>query len=528
MTPDPVIPSAESPPSAIARAFARLSTSMKMLIIQSLALLPLGMMASLASLETAHTNRANRELAAHLLAGNSADRLSLFIERSATTLRAAGRLGAQGCRRTADALGGTGTGTARVALFDARGALTCASRAFTATLPLRATGAGPLVTIDPRDNMLRLILANGTGWGLVEIPRTMLVQASHPNALDGSYDLRLIDASGGQLRLAQIQSLPIGHDIVTSLPVANGQLQLVMTIESTPLSANEVLMVLLPILMWVAGAAIGWLVIDRLIFRPLAEMQAAVDLYRLRDGALRLPVLTTPAHELRDLGAALAAAAATIERHEADLEAGLARQTRLTREVHHRVKNNLQVIASLLNIHARGAETPEAVNAYAAIQRRVEALALVHRSHYAELEVNRGVALRPLIGELAANLRASAPQGLASPAITLDLHLFSSHQDVAVPVAFMVTELIEIAMLRMPGARIAIGLTEVEGKPDRARLSVRSPALRRDAAAVDERYERFERVLGGLSRQLRATPERDDDSGLFAIEISVIPAQTGA
>ena len=522
MTPDAVSP------SGVVRAFARLSTSMKMLIIQSLALLPLGLIASLASLETAQSNRANRELSAHLLAGNSADRLSLFVERSATTLRAAGRLGAQGCRRTSDALGGSGDNSARVALFDADGTLICASRAFTATLPLHATGATPLVMIDPEQQTLRLIVANGNGWGLVEIPRAMLMQASHPNVLDGSYDLRIVDTTGARLVLAALQSLVIGHDIVTSLPVANGQLRLVMTVEAAPLSANEVLLVLLPILMWLAGAAIGWLVIDRLIFRPLEQMQVAVDLYRVRGGALRLPVLTTPAHELRNLGDALTGAAATIERHEADLEAGLARQTKLTREVHHRVKNNLQVVASLLNIHSRGAETPEAVNAYAAIQRRVDALALVHRSHYAELEVNRGVALRPLIGELAANLHASAPQRLASPAITLDLRLFSSHQDVAVPVAFMVTELIEIAMLRVPGAAISIQLAGVAGKPDRARLAIRSPALRPDAAAVDQRYERFERVLGGLARQLRAALERDDDSGLVAIEISVIPSETGA
>jgi two-component system, sensor histidine kinase PdtaS len=83
------------------------------------------------------------------------------------------------------------------------------------------------------------------------------------------------------------------------------------------------------------------------------------------------------------------------------------------REVHHRVKNNLQVVASLLNLHARGAKTEDASAAYASIQRRVDALAVVHRNHYAELEENRGVALKPLISELGANLRANAPAGAA-------------------------------------------------------------------------------------------------------------------
>jgi hypothetical protein len=509
-------------PSPLGRGFARLSTSIKMLIILSLALLPLGLIASLASFETAKSNRHNRELAAHLLAGDSADRLNLFIDRSAATLRAASRQGPQGCRRAADALGGEGPDAARVALFDAGGALICASRALTATLPMRAAGSAPIVMLDPQDQAIRLIVANGTGWGLAEIPKSTLVQASHPNALDGSYDLRLVDAVGATLPLAQMQTLAIGRDIATNLPVTGGQLHLVMTVEAAPLSANELLLMLLPILMWVAGAAIGWLVVDRLIFRPLARMQLAIDLYRMRGGHIDLPPLTTPAHEIRELGAALSAATTTIAQHETDLEEGLARQTRLTREVHHRVKNNLQVIASLLNIHARGAATPEAIEAYAAIQRRVDALALVHRSHFAELEVNRGIALRPLIGELAANLRGSVPSGVPSPSILLDLKLFSSNQDIAVPVAFLVTELVEIAMIRVPGTAIAISLADIADRPDRARLTVRSAALRRDAAAIDQRYERFERVTGGLARQLRGTLDRDEETGSIAIDIAVM------
>src|SRR3546814_11954106 len=51
---------------------------------------------------------------------------------------------------------------------------------------------------------------------------------------------------------------------------------------------------------------------------------------------------------------------------------------------------NLQVISSLINFHARGARTAEVVTAYASIQRRVDALAVVHRNHFAEMEENRG------------------------------------------------------------------------------------------------------------------------------------------
>ncbi|MBV5325363.1 MAG: sensor histidine kinase, partial [Rhodospirillaceae bacterium] len=88
--------------------------------------------------------------------------------------------------------------------------------------------------------------------------------------------------------------------------------------------------------------------------------------------------METSAHELRQLSETFRHITETISTHEAELAAGLARQTRLTREVHHRVKNNLQVVASLINLHARGQVQSDVIRAYASIQRRVDALAVVH------------------------------------------------------------------------------------------------------------------------------------------------------
>ena len=85
------------------------------------------------------------------------------------------------------------------------------------------------------------------------------------------------------------------------------------------------------------------------------------------------------------------------------------------------MKNNLQVVASLLNIHGRSAGTPEAQAAYAGISRRVGALSIVHRNHFAEMEENRGISLRPLVTELAAELRASTPESARGLAIELEI-----------------------------------------------------------------------------------------------------------
>lgn len=515
-----------SSPSPALRSFARLSTSLKILIVLSLALLPLGVIASLASIETAKANRANREAAAHLLATDSAERFNLYIDQTAAVLRAAQRQGAPGCRHAVAAIDAP---SAAVAIFNAEGRLVCSSRPLTATLPMRPTGTAPIATIDGDDQAVRVMVgaADMPGWALAELPKDLLARSLHPHALDGSYALWLRDPAGQTLTLAAIETVPLGRKVLAALPIAAGQLQLSMSVATPPLSANEILLTLLPILMWVSAATIGWLVVDRLILRPLESMQDAIDRYRLT-GRFETPPLTTPALEIRTLGQAFQRAAQTITRHEAELEEGLARQTKLTREVHHRVKNNLQVVASLLNIHARGAKTIEATDAFATIQRRVDALALVHRSHFAELEVNQGIALRPLIGELAANLRGSLSDKTKPPAITLDIGLFYVQQDAAVSVAFLLVELIETAMTRLPATTIAITLAAVPDRADRASLSVRSPALARAAAPIDDRFELFERVIGGLARQIRAPLERDDDLGVSTIEIMVLDEATRA
>jgi two-component sensor histidine kinase len=193
-------------------------------------------------------------------------------------------------------------------------------------------------------------------------------------------------------------------------------------------------------------------------------------------------------------------------------------QRRLVREVHHRVKNNLQVIASLLNIHGRTAETPEAQAAYEAIGRRVGALSIVHRNHFAEMEENRGIALRPLVSELAAELRGGAPQAARALTIDLDVETIHTTQDVAVSVAFLLTEIIEYAMLRRPEEPVEVSLRRTSELT--ARLELSSPVLVPDEAETPDKMQ-FERVISGLAKQLRSALDRK--LGRYSVDLPVFP-----
>lgn len=374
--------------------------------------------------------------------------------------------------------------------------------------------------ISPDGQALRFVVGGETGRveGAGEYSREALVRLVAAEGSSVPFDVDLVQGE---------RLIPLHHGSetgrfqqeVTLNRAIEGGLELRLRAALSPITAVELLMILLPILMLLAAALIGWWIVDRLLLRPLGRMQRAVAAYRPGDRGFDLPSLRSPAREIRELGLSFDEVTRTVARHEAELEAAVERQTRLVREVHHRVKNNLQVVASLLNLHARGATSEDVAAAYASIQRRVDALAVVHRNHYAELEENRGVALRSLIAELAANLRATAPASAAQMQIRLGVEPFYGTQDVAVSVAFLVTEIVEFGMF-CGASWVAITL-EADG-PGHASLAVESDSLAGEISCDPKLFERFDRIVTGLSRQLRSQLDRDPAIGRYAISIAVV------
>ena len=68
------------------------------------------------------------------------------------------------------------------------------------------------------------------------------------------------------------------------------------------------------------------------------------------------------------------------------------------------------------------------------------------------------IVVRAIGAELAANLRATAPAAASHFAIALDMIPAAVTQDVAVPVAFLITEVVELAMSCDPRGRITLAL----------------------------------------------------------------------
>ena len=120
----------------------------------------------------------------------------------------------------------------------------------------------------------------------------------------------------------------------------------------------------------------------------------------LRPGA----ILAGAPDEVQQLSRSFREATGSLRQREQELDAlpGSGR-TCWCMEVHHRVKNNLQVIASLLNLQASRIRVPEAQAEFQAARDRVRALATLHRHLYADGELHT-INMRSFLTELCGQL----------------------------------------------------------------------------------------------------------------------------
>ncbi len=109
----------------------------------------------------------------------------------------------------------------------------------------------------------------------------------------------------------------------------------------------------------------------------------------------------------------------------------------LIKEIHHRVKNNLQIISSLMSLQSRSVEGDEVAEVLNESKRRVEAIALIHQKLYQEDKLNR-VDFKSYLEDFMNSqqlMTTHLKSSVESEEVTLNL-------DVAVPLGLIISELI--------------------------------------------------------------------------------------
>ena len=126
---------------------------------------------------------------------------------------------------------------------------------------------------------------------------------------------------------------------------------------------------------------------------------------------------------------------------EEQIKASLEEKEVLLREIHHRVKNNLQVISSLLDLQSRYISDEQSNNIFKESQSRIKSMAFVHEKLYQSKDLAR-INLAEYIRDLATNLFHS--YGVSSTAIKLKITADDTLLDIntAVPLGLIINELV--------------------------------------------------------------------------------------
>jgi two-component system, sensor histidine kinase PdtaS len=113
----------------------------------------------------------------------------------------------------------------------------------------------------------------------------------------------------------------------------------------------------------------------------------------------------------------------------------------LLQEIHHRVKNNMQIISSLLNLQTRYVNDEEAVNILKESQNRVRSMAMIHEKLYQSKDLSH-INFVEYIQNLVSNLFHSYNIGKTHIKSTLEVENLSLNIDTAVPCGLIISELV--------------------------------------------------------------------------------------
>ncbi|WP_017297329.1 PAS domain S-box protein [Nodosilinea nodulosa] len=209
----------------------------------------------------------------------------------------------------------------------------------------------------------------------------------------------------------------------------------------------------------------------------LANRESTYEVHNVKkDGTPFWCTATTSVFEHPEYGTVLVAVQQDIsDRKESQerLQASLKEKELLLKEIYHRVKNNLQVIYSLLNLQMRNVSDPAALSVLRDSQSRVRAMALVHEKLYKSEDLTR-INLADYIHSLAHSLLETYLSSHNRISLRIEVEPYSFDIETALPCGLMLTELISNSLkYAFPDGRLGeIAITSCPGASDRILLTV--------------------------------------------------------
>lgn len=197
-----------------------------------------------------------------------------------------------------------------------------------------------------------------------------------------------------------------------------------------------------------------WLAADRWCVRPLRQIREFAARVARGDD-LKLEPKGAWGPELASVGEGVRAMADAIASREAALRAGLEQRDHMLREIHHRVKNNLQMISSLLNLQAGEIRSPRIRRFFGDAQNRVLTLSILHRHLYERSSwalVDFQQFISDLVRQISVGRRGPDRQ---QPRYHIRAPIMAVGPDIAIPIGLIVTEAVSSALNRSLDSAVA-------------------------------------------------------------------------
>lgn len=251
---------------------------------------------------------------------------------------------------------------------------------------------------------------------------------------------------------------------------------------------------LLPLVLWAASLGVAYFAVYRLVLRHIRELRGQMRRFAIGDRSTPPPVIRSAPAEIEDMSQTFHNMARILIRDEAAMEAAVKEKTVLLKEVHHRVKNNLQLIASIINMQIRVINHDDARRVLRSVQDRVSSLATIYRNLY-QAEHLDSVEADRLLGDIInqmTNASVGPGRGLT---VQTELEHLVLLPDQAVPLSLLATEAFTNA-LKYSGI-------SPDGSPAWVRVVLRSEGENRALLEVGNSVGATEGIEGtGLGGQL--------------------------
>ncbi|SDD45934.1 Two-component sensor histidine kinase, contains HisKA and HATPase domains [Paracoccus isoporae] len=285
-------------------------------------------------------------------------------------------------------------------------------------------------------------------------------------------------------------------------------------------SVTKLSAVLFAVALWAVSLGVAYYAVYRLVLRHVRELRSQMRRFAVGDRAAPPRIIEDAPTEIADMSRTFHNMVRILNRDEAALEAAIDEKTVLLKEVHHRVKNNLQLIASIISMQGRVIEHEDAKRVLRSVQDRVASLASIYKNLY-QAEHLESVDADRLISEIINQMTRASGDAETSLQVDTDIEPLILQPDQAVPLTLLTNEAFTNALKYAgipPGhdtAWVRVRLKRVDA--DHARLEVTNSMG--DQRMVSEGTGLGSQLIEAFAMQLEGEAKIEQDETEYTLSL---------